>query len=157
LGEAALRSKTTATGSAKPSIAERADIVLLTLPMASRKHNALMVNALQRCSTVVAQNSIREGFGLTATEAMWKGVPVMGTHACGLRHQIRDHVDGRLVRNPQDAEEIANVLTEMLDNAKHHETWGRNGQLRAHQEFLVFSQLSHWLRLLSAVAERPGK
>ncbi|MFQ5793091.1 MAG: glycosyltransferase, partial [Acidobacteriota bacterium] len=61
------------------------DIVLLTLPMASRKENALMVNVLQRCSTVAVQNSIREGFGLTATEAMWKRTAVLGTQASGLR------------------------------------------------------------------------
>ena len=53
------------------------DIILLALPMSSRKRNALMVNALQRCSAIVVQNSHREGFGLTVTEAMWKGVPVL--------------------------------------------------------------------------------
>ena len=46
------------------------DVALLCLPMDSRKENALMVNALQRCTTVAVQNSIQEGFGLTATEAM---------------------------------------------------------------------------------------
>jgi trehalose synthase len=135
--------------------AQQQDVVLLTLPMVSRKHNALMVNALQRCATVVAQNSIREGFGLTATEAMWKAVPVMGTRACGLRQQIRDGVDGRLVSDPDDPEEIARVLTEMLCDPCQQEAWGRNAQLRVHREFLVFSQLSRWLRLLTAVAERP--
>jgi trehalose synthase len=135
---------------------QQQDIVLLTLPMASRKHNALMVNALQHCSTVVAQNSLREGFGLTATEAMWKATPVMGTRACGLRQQIRDGVDGRLVTNPEDPEEIAAVLDEMLDDPHQQEAWGRNAQLRVHTEFLIFSQLSHWLRLLAAVAERPA-
>jgi trehalose synthase len=133
------------------------DIVLLTLPMASRKHNALMVNALQRCSTIVAQNSIQEGFGLTATEAMWKAVPVMGTRACGLRQQIRDGVDGWLVRDPEDPEEIADALIQMLDNPRRQETWGRNAQLRVHQEFLIFSQLSRWLRVLALVAEQQSK
>jgi trehalose synthase len=130
------------------------DIVLLTLPMASRKENALMVNALQRCSTVVVQNSLREGFGLTATEAMWKAVPVMGTSACGLRQQIRDGVDGRLVTNPNDPDEIASVLDEMLQHPQTLERWGRNAQLRVHTEFLIFTQLSHWLRRLTAVCAR---
>jgi trehalose synthase len=130
------------------------DIVLLTLPMVSRKHNALMVNALQRCSTVVVQNSLREGFGLTATEAMWKSVPVLGTHACGLRQQIRDGVDGRLLRNPEDPDEIASALHTMLHSPQALEALGRNAQLRVHSEFLIFSQLGRWLRLLAKVVSR---
>ena len=72
-----------------------------------------MVNALQRCSTVVVQNSLREGFGLTATEAMWKGVCVVGTRACGLRHQIRNGIDGILIQDPQDPGEIARRLDDI--------------------------------------------
>ena len=130
------------------------DIVLLTLPMESRKHNALMVNALQRCSTVAVQNSLREGFGLTATEAMWKAVPVLGSSACGLRQQIRDGVDGRLVNDPKDPDEIATVLNEMLQHPQTLERCGRNAQLRVHNEFLIFTQLSRWLRLLAKLASR---
>ncbi|MCU0786246.1 MAG: glycosyltransferase [Verrucomicrobia bacterium] len=133
-----------------PAACQR-DIVLLTLPMESRKHNALMVNALQRCSVVVAQNSLREGFGLTATEAMWKAVPVLGTSACGLRQQIRDGVDGRLVNDPNNPDEIASVLDEMLQRPQELERCGRNAQLRVHSEFLIFTQLSRWLRLLAKV------
>ncbi len=125
------------------------DIVLLSLPMTSRKENALMVNVLQRCSTVVAQNSLREGFGLTATEAMWKRVPVLGTHACGLRQQIRDQLDGRLVMHPEDPNEIAATLDGMLADEYGRDQMGRSAQRRAHDEFLIFSQLRHWLRMLS--------
>ncbi len=136
-----------------PSACQR-DIVLLTLPMQSRKHNALMVNALQRCSTVVVQNSLREGFGLTATEAMWKAVPVLGTAACGLRQQIRDGVDGQLVSHPEDPDEISARLTAMLQSPQALERWGRNAQLRVHNEFLIFTQLGRWLRLLDTVLSR---
>ena len=130
------------------------DIVLLTLPMESRKHNALIVNALQHCSTVIVQNSLREGFGLTATEGMWKAVPVMGTHACGLRQQIRDGVDGRLVTDPENPDEIAAMLAEMSRYPQTSERWGRNAQLRVHNEFLIFTQLSRWLRLLASAVSR---
>jgi len=130
------------------------DIVLLTLPMASRKHNALMVNALQRCSRMVVQNSLREGFGLTATEAMFKAVPVLGTQACGLRQQIRDGVDGRLVSNAEDPDEIGALLDDMLRNPQTLERQGRNAELRVHNEFLIFTQLSRWLRLLAVVCGR---
>jgi trehalose synthase len=132
------------------------DIVLLTLPMNSRKNNALMVNAIQRCSIVAVQNSLREGFGLTATEAMWKAVAVLGSSACGLRQQIRNGVDGRLVDNPNDPEEIATLLDAMLRDPQTLERFGRNAQLRVHNEFLIFTQLSRWLRLLVKVAARAA-
>ncbi len=58
--------------------------------MHSSEENALIVNAIQRASMVIVQNSLREGFGLTATEAMFKRVCFIGTHqACGLRTQVR--------------------------------------------------------------------
>ncbi len=130
------------------------DVAVLMLPMDSRKDNALMVNALQRCATVVAQNSLREGFGLTATEAMWKGCPVLGTHAVGLRQQIRDGEEGRLVREAQDPEEVAATLDAMLEDAVMREAWGRNGQRRVADCYLVFSQVHRWLTVLHAVAGR---
>jgi trehalose synthase len=125
------------------------DVVLLTLPMANRKHNALMVNALQRSSTIVVQNSLREGFGLTATEAMWKRIPVLGTHACGLRQQIRDGLDGRLVSDPENPDELAEVLNRMLADPVARDRWARQAQRRVHDEFLIFSQLRRWLDVLS--------
>lgn len=128
---------------------ERADVALLALPLDSVKNNALMVNALQRCSTVVVQNSLREGFGLTATEAMWKGIPVMGTHAWGLRQQIRDGLDGRLVKDATNPEEIARTLDEMLADPARRFAWGQSGQRRVNDEFLVFRQIREWLRLLA--------
>jgi len=82
----------------------RADVVLLALPMASLKENALIVNALQRCATLVVQNSLQEGFGLTVTEAMWKRCAVLAGPACGLRHQIRDGVHGHLLRSADPRE-----------------------------------------------------
>jgi trehalose synthase len=128
------------------------DVAILSLPMGSRKHNALMVNALQRCASVVVQNSLREGFGLTATEAMWKASAVMGSRAVGLRQQIRDGLDGRLVRRPGDPAEVARVLDEMLADEHARDAWGRSAQLRAHHEFLIFTQLRRWIELLTEVA-----
>ena len=116
-----------------------------------------MVNALQLCSTVVMQNSLREGFGLTATEAMWKRVPVVGTHACGLRRQIRDGIDGVLVRDPSDSDEIAEVLNKLLEDPVRRDILARTAQRRVHDEFLIFTQLCHWLRLLAACANAPAK
>jgi trehalose synthase len=126
----------------------RKDIVLITLPMSSRSHNALMVNAIQTASSVVVQNSIREGFGLTLTEAMWKGTPVVGSSACGLRQQIQDRVHGRVVSCPEDPNEVACVLRDVLCATDELDFWSRNAQMRVHQEFLIFSQVKKWLEIL---------
>ena len=121
--------------------------------MDSRKENALMVNALQRCSTVVVQNSTQEGFGLTATEAMWKRVPILGTHACGLRVHIRHGIDGMLTHDPNDPEEIARNLDELLADPIRRDLLARSSQRRVHQEFLIFAQLRHWLRVLAGCVD----
>jgi trehalose synthase len=125
------------------------DIAVVSLPMASRKVNALMVNALQRCSTVVAQNSLQEGFGLTVTEAMWKGCPVMGSRAAGIRAQLVDGETGCLV-DATDARAVAHTLGEMLRQPKERTAWGRNATRRVYDRFLVFTQVRRWLEVLSA-------
>jgi trehalose synthase len=131
----------------------RDDIVLLALPMQDATENALIVNALQRVSTVIAQNSLREGFGLTITEAMWKGVPVLtNSQACGPRQQVRDNMDGRMIPDPADADCIAETLLSMLSRRERLESWGRSAQRRVHDHFLIHSQLQHWLRLLGRLA-----
>ncbi|HEX2252890.1 MAG TPA: glycosyltransferase [Thermoanaerobaculia bacterium] len=132
------------------------DVAILSLPMSSRRQNALIVNALQRASTVVVQNSIEEGFGLTVAEAMWKRAAVVGSRACGIRQQIRDGVDGRLIADPSDPATVADCLDEVLAHPRERATWGRNAERRAHDAFLVFTQIAQWLRLLVRVVEaRP--
>ena len=129
----------------------RRDILILALPMQDAAVNALIVNALQQVSTIVVQNSLREGFGLTITEAMWKGIPVLSnSKACGPRQQVRDGVDGRLIADPEDPDEIADALLEMLC-AERLEAYGRSAQQRVHAHFLIYSQLRHWIRLLGTL------
>ena len=133
------------------------DIALLMLPMHSPEQNALMVNALQRASTIVVQNSLREGFGLTITEAMWKRIPVLtNSRACGPRQQVRDGLDGRLVHNPEDEGELQRVLTEMLADSEGRQRWGRAGQRHVHDRFLVIAQLRSWAQLIGALLEKAG-
>ena len=139
----------------KLSTEEKQSIVLLTLPMASREQNHLMVNAIQRCASVVVQNSLQEGFGLTATEAMWKKAPVLGTSACGLRQQIRPGIDGRLTSNPKDADEISKNLDEMFSRPVNLKRWGLSAQRHVYDRFLVFSQVGKWLTCLSEVLDNP--
>jgi len=137
-----------------PTLGEEVAIVLL--PMHSLEENALMVNALQRASTIAAQNSLREGFGLTIAEAMWKRVPILSnSRACGPRQQVRDELDGRLVADPEDRLELQRALVDMLADPARLERWGHSAQRRAHEHFLVFGQLRAWGRLLATLVSRP--
>jgi trehalose synthase len=134
----------------------QADVALLALPMASLKENALIVNALQRCATLVVQNSLREGFGLTVTEAMWKRCAVLASPACGLRQQIRHGVDGHLLTSAEDPEEIADTLELLLNAPRTREAHGRAAQLRVQDEFLVFTQVRRWLEVLTEAVRAAG-
>jgi trehalose synthase len=133
------------------------DIALLKLPMVSRKENALMVNALQRCASVVVQNSLEEGFGLTVTEAMWKRVPVVGSSACGIRQQIRHGLDGVLVEDPEDVEELAAVIEGLLARPDERAALAAEAQRRVFREFLVFSQVGAWLETIDACLKHRGE
>lgn len=131
----------------------QSDVAVVTLPMHAPRENALMVNALQRASSLVVQNSLREGFGLTVAEAMWKRIPVLtNSRACGPRQQVRDGIDGRLVSDPEDVDGLAEVLIDMLSDPDRADHWGQSAQRRVHQHFLIFTQLSGWLSVLARVA-----
>jgi trehalose synthase len=135
----------------------RRDIAILQLPMASRKENALMVNALQRCASIVVQNSRKEGFGLTVAEAMWKARPVLGTAADGIMAQMTDGEHGRIAPDPEDEEALRDLLGDMLRHAKARDCWGRNGQLRATRDLLAFAETPRWLEELHAAVRSHGQ
>jgi trehalose synthase len=75
------------------------DIHVLLLPPDAN----LEINALQRAANIVLQKSLREGFGLTVTEAMWKGKPVIGGDVGGIKLQVINHHTGFLVNTPEGA------------------------------------------------------
>ncbi len=130
----------------------KSNVAMIALPMQNPDHNALMVNAIQRASTVVVQNSLREGFGLTVTEAMWKRVPVLSnSRAVGPRQQIRHGKDGWLIDDPEDPIQIADALDALLNDRLRRAALGRTAQRRAHDDFMVFSQLRRWLDLLETL------
>ncbi len=127
------------------------DIAIVLLPLDNTKENALIVNALQRFSNIVVQNSIQEGFGLTATEAMWKQRPVLVSGAAGLRFQVQHDINGKINEDPTDIPRLANTLKSMLNNPKERDKWGVNGQLRVIENFTLFSQIRSWLATLAKV------
>ncbi|MGH2696409.1 MAG: glycosyltransferase [Actinomycetota bacterium] len=107
-----------------------------------------VVNAFQRASDVVVQKSIREGFGLTVAEGMWKERPVIGGNVGGIRLQIEDGVSGYLVDSP---EECASRLVELLHDPKRREEMGRAGRARVRDRFLTLRELTDYLTLLATL------
>jgi trehalose synthase len=103
-------------------------------------------------------DSLREGFGLTIAEAMWKRIPVLSnSRAGGPRQQVRDGVDGRLVRDPEDEAELRNAIHEMLASPADLRRLGQAAQRRVHDGLLVLGQLRSWGQLLAAAVEpRPA-
>lgn len=111
----------------------------------SRQDTAL-VNALQSHATVVLQKSIREGFGLTVTEALWKGTPVIGGNVGGIRHQIEDGINGYLV---DDTEEAAERIVELITHPDKADEMGERGREKVRNNFLMIRLLEDYLDLLS--------
>jgi trehalose synthase len=127
------------------------DIALLLLPLDNPKENALIVNALQYTSSIVVQNSIQEGFGLTATEAMWKKKPVLVSGAAGLDFQVDHDINGKINEDPTDLESLTDTLDYMLNHPLEREQWAFNAQVKVINRFTLFSQLYDWLKLLTAI------
>jgi trehalose synthase len=132
-----------------------ARVHLLRLPMVDVKQNALMVNALQRTAWAVIQNSLREGFGLTVTEALWKAAPMIAANVGGIAIQMRHGVDGLLVDDPTDAKAIAKALLHLFSRPKEAELMGRAGRARVREHFLVLVQVRSWLVELKRLLSSP--
>ncbi len=109
--------------------------------------DSALVNALQRKSQVILQKSLREGFGLTVTEAMWKGVPVIGGNAGGIPAQIQDGVNGFLVSS---SEEAAERLITLLKDGPLRTRIGRAARLSVQENFLMVRLLEQYLDLFSS-------
>ena len=127
------------------------DIAILLLPLDNPKENALIVNAVQNSSSIIVQNSIQEGFGLTATEAMWKKKPVLVSGAAGLVRQVVDGETGKINHDPKDIPALAKTLEDMLNNPLDRDMWGFNAQVRVIENFTLFSQLLSWMSMLAKV------
>ena len=105
----------------------------------------LEINALVRGSTVVMQKSIKEGFGLTVSEALWKKKPVVGGRVGGIKLQILNGVTGFLVHSPEGA---ARRTMQLLANPGLRRTMGENGHLHVKQNFLLTRHLKDYLFLM---------
>jgi trehalose synthase len=113
--------------------------------------DSALVNALQRRAAVVLQKSIREGFGLTVTEAMWKGAAVIGGNVGGIKHQIEDGVNGYLVDNVEAA---AARIVALVEDPALRERLGRNARENVRRRFLMTRLMEDWLDLIGSFEAR---
>jgi len=111
---------------------------------------AIEVNAFQSQSDVCLQKSIREGFGLTVTEALWKGRPTVAGNVGGIPLQIEDGVSGFLVDSPS---ECAQRCVEILRDPGLGKQLGREGKEHARRRFLTPRLLRDWLQLFGDVGD----
>lgn len=114
--------------------------------MLSHQDTAL-VNALQRKAAVVVQKSLKEGFGLTVTEAMWKGAAVVGGKVGGIKHQIEDGVNGFLVSS---VEETAERIVTLIKDERLRRAMGEKARESVRGQYLITRLLEQYLDLFAS-------
>ncbi len=125
------------------------DVFILDLP----PWCALEINALQRASTLVVQKSIKEGFGLTVTEALWKGKPTIAGAVGGIPNQIIQKLTGMLVHS---VEGCAYQIRYLLTHPEFAQQLGKNGREHVKENFLITTNVSRWLLLLWLLARKAA-
>ncbi len=123
--------------------------VLLLPPDANRA-----INALQRAATVVLQKSTKEGFGLTVTEAMWKGKPVIGGHAGGITLQVANYHTGFLVHSVEGA---ALRIRYLLNHPDQMVRMGVKARRFVLENFLLTRHLREYLTLMVSLIHGDGE
>jgi trehalose synthase len=131
----------------------RRRVHLALLPMDEADENAVIVNALQRRADVIAQKSLAEGFGLTVSEAMWKGRPVVASDVGGIQDQIEDGRTGYLVE-PTDLVAFADRVNALLADPHDAERMGAAAATRVRDLFLGPRHLGQYVGLLESVLDR---
>jgi trehalose synthase len=123
---------------------QNADIHLIT------QNDPLLVNAVQCRADVVVQLSHREGFGLTVSEALWKGTPVVATRVGGIPLQIKDGEMGYLV-DPGDYDAAAERIVDILQHPSRKDEFGGAGREHVRRNYLIPRLLLDWLKLLGDI------
>lgn len=118
------------------------DIHVLNLQMTDRLENWREVNALQRAADIIMQPSIKEGFGLVITEALWKQKPVIATNVGAISFQIKDGETGFFINSDQEA---AQTLIYLLDNPDTGIAVGQQGKQYVLEHFLMPDRIADWL------------
>ena len=126
---------------------------LASLPGVDVDENAAIVNAIQRHATIIVQKSLREGFGLTVTEAMWKERPVVASAVGGINDQIEDGQSGVLLKDPRDLDTFAEILEGLLESPERRRLLGVAAKERVRERFLGLDHLLKYAKLLTRLDE----
>lgn len=126
------------------------DIIILDLP----PWCALQINAIQRASTIIVQKSLKEGFGLTVTEALWKGKPTIAGSVGGIPNQIIHKLTGVLVHS---VEGCAFQIRYLLTHPDFARTIGINGREHVKENFLMTTNVKRWLLLFRILEETKAR
>ena len=129
----------------------RSRVTLTMLPSSDVDENAAVVNALQRHAEIVVQKSLREGFGLTVTEAMWKARPVIGSRVGGIQDQIVHGESGLLVDDPHDRGAFADALADLIGDPARRRRMGAAAQERAREHFLGIRHMLEYAQLFEVM------
>jgi trehalose synthase len=130
--------------------AARARVLLVTLPLEDIDENAAMVNALQRHATVITQKSLAEGFGLTVSEGMWKGRPVIGSAVGGIIDQIADGT-GVLLPDPADLRAFGQAASHLLADRAEATRLGQAAHAYVRENYLGDIHLMRYAQLLGTL------
>ena len=132
------------------SPAARARALLVTLPLDDIDENAAMVNALQRHATIIVQKSLAEGFGLTVSEGMWKGRPVIGSAVGGIIDQIAPGT-GILLPDAADLTAFGSAARLLLGDQAQATQMGQAAHAYVRENFLGDVHLLRYARLLGTL------
>ncbi len=125
------------------------DVFVLNLPPNSHRE----INAFQRGATVVVQKSLKEGFGLVVSEAMWKGKPVVGSNVGGIKRQIVHGITGYLVNSIEGA---AVRIKQLLANKYFRDEMGFHAKERVKHRFLIIRHLRDYLILIYKILNQKS-
>ena len=131
----------------KDAAGDDPDIIILDLP----PWCAFEINAIQRASTVIVQKSLREGFGLTVTEALWKGKPTIAGAVGGIPNQIIHKLTGLLVHS---VEGCALQIRHLLTHPDFARSIGAAGHEHVKENFLMTTSVKRWLLLFRILEDR---
>jgi trehalose synthase len=126
------------------------DIIVLDLP----PWCALEINAIQRASTIIVQKSLKEGFGLTVTEALWKGKPTIAGAVGGIPNQIVHKLTGVLVHS---VEGCAFQIRYLLTHPEFARSIGVSGREQVKENFLMTTNVKRWLLLFRTLEEAKAR
>jgi trehalose synthase len=132
---------------------QRSRVHLANLPMRDLEENAAIVNALQRHAAIIVQKSLDEGFGLTVTEAMWKGRPIVASAVGGIRDQLDTEREGLLIEDPRDLESFALALERLSLDPALGQALGARAHARVVERSLALRTLLQYGELLARLDE----